>query len=223
MSALPALPSLATATALPRPGEERANALSHGLGCLLAAAALPVGLAAGWHPAQPHSLLGAGVFVLTMTLVFLASTVYHALPPGRLRRGLQRVDHAAIFLFIAGSFTPFALRNLHSAWGLAGFAGVWALALVGIACKAGGWLRCPVRSTALYVALGWLAAVAAAPTLAVLSTAEVALIAGGGAAYMVGAVFFLLDHRLRYSHFIWHLFVLAGSGCHFVATLQHLA
>lgn len=203
--------------------EEVANALSHGLGCLLAAASLPVLLAGGWLPARPLSVLGASVFALTMMLCFLASTVYHALPPGRAKHWLCRVDHAAIFLFIAGSFTPFALRNLDTDAGLAGFALVWALALTGIACKAGGWLRCPLRSTLLYVALGWVAAAAALPTLAVLSANEILLIAAGGAAYMVGAVFFLIDHRLRYSHFVWHLFVLAGSGCHFTAAVQHLA
>ncbi|MBK7262449.1 MAG: hemolysin III family protein [Rubrivivax sp.] len=203
--------------------EEAANALSHGLGCLLAAASLPVLLASGWLPARPGSVVGAAVFALTMTLVYLASTVYHALPPGRAKQWLNRVDHAAIFLFIAGSFTPFALRNLDSDNGLVAFGLVWLLALLGIVCKAGGGLRCPLRSTLLYVALGWVAAAAALPTLAVLSAGQILLIAGGGAAYMVGAVFFLIDHRLRYSHFIWHLFVLAGSGCHFTAALQHLA
>jgi hemolysin III len=158
-----------------------------------------------------------------MMLCFLASTVYHALPQGQAKRWLCRVDHAAIFLFIAGSFTPFALRNLDTTAGLAGFCLVWALALTGIVCKAGGRLRSPLRSTLLYVALGWVAAAAAWPTLAVLSARELVLIAAGGTAYMVGAVFFLIDHRLRYSHFVWHLFVLAGSACHFTAAVQHLA
>ena len=211
------------ATPAPSLREEVANALSHGLGCLLAAASLPVLLAGGWLPSRPGSVLGAAVFALTMMLCFLASTVYHALPPGQAKRWLCRVDHAAIFLFIAGSFTPFALRNLDTAAGLAGFCLVWALALTGIGCKAGGRLRCPLRSTLLYVALGWVAAAAAWPTLAVLSALELVLIAAGGAAYMVGAVFFLIDHRLRYSHFVWHLFVLAGSACHFTAAVQHLA
>ena len=223
-----------TATLSTRPGgpatpanaqslrEEIANALSHGLGFVLALASLPTVLAAGWLPTTPASLIGASVFTLTMMLVYLASTVYHALPPGRAKRWLHRADHAAIFLFIAGSFTPFALRNLHTEVGLAGFALVWALAMLGIVCKASGRLRCPLRGTLLYIALGWVAAAAALPTLAALSAQQIVLIAAGGAAYMIGAVFFLLDHRLRYSHFIWHLFVLAGSGCHFVATLQHL-
>ena len=102
--------------------EEFANAASHGLGFVLATAALPLMLAAGWWPQQPGSSVGAGVFALTMMLVFLASTVYHALPAGRAKQWLHRADHAAIFLFIAGSFTPFALHNLHTGAGAAGFA-----------------------------------------------------------------------------------------------------
>lgn len=211
------------ATTTPTLREEVANALSHGLGLLLALASLPVLAAAGWLPARPGGVLGTSVFAVTMMLVFLSSTVYHALPAGRAKAWLQVVDHAAIFLFIAGSFTPFALRNLDSTQGQLGFVLVWVLALTGIGCKLCGRLQDALRSTLLYVALGWVAAAAALPTLEVLTAQEIALIAAGGAAYMVGALFFLLDHRLRFSHFIWHLFVLAGSGCHFVAALQHLA
>jgi hemolysin III len=199
--------------------EEVASALSHGLGFLLAAASLPLVLAAGHPPPSPRALLGVSVFAVTMMLVYLASTVYHALPPGRAKFWLRRIDHAAIFLFIAGSFTPFALKNFDSTAGQAAFAGVWALALAGIGIKARGRLACPLRSTALYVALGWVATAAAWPVLGLLSLHQLLLIAAGGGAYMVGAVFFLIDHRLRYSHFIWHLFVLAGSGCHFAAAL----
>jgi hemolysin III len=209
-----------TATPSPSLREEVANAISHGLGLLLALASLPVLAAAGWLPARPGGVLGTAVFALTMMLVFLSSTVYHALPPGRAKAWLQLADHAAIFLFIAGSFTPFALRNLDSAQGQLAFALVWVLALTGIGCKLSGRLQGALRSTLLYVALGWVAAAAALPTLEVLTADEIVLIAAGGAAYMVGALFFLLDHRLRFSHLIWHLFVLAGSGCHFVAALQ---
>jgi hemolysin III len=201
----------------PSPREETASALSHALGLVGAAAAWPA--AVDLLPRQPLQLAGFAVFVLTMALVYLASTVYHALPQGRAKRWLQRADHAAIFLFIAGSFTPFALHRLDGAISLAAFAGVWALALGGIVCKARGGLVCRWRSTALYVGLGWLAAAAALPVLPVLTPQQVALLLGGGAAYMLGAVFFLMDDRLRYSHLVWHLFVLAGSGCHFAALL----
>lgn len=201
----------------PNPREETASALSHALGLVGAAAAWPATV--DLLPRQPLALAGFAVFVATMALVYLASTVYHALPQGRAKRWLQRADHAAIFLFIAGSFTPFALHRLDGTGGLAAFAAVWALALGGIWCKARGGLACRWRSTALYVLLGWLAAAAALPVLQVLTPLQLALLLTGGAAYMVGAAFFLLDDRLRYSHFIWHLFVLAGSGCHFAALL----
>ncbi|MBL8332721.1 MAG: hemolysin III family protein [Rubrivivax sp.] len=203
--------------------EERANAWSHGLGFVAAAGALPLLAAAGWQPRAPEAWVGAGVFAASMALVFLASTLYHALPRGRARFWLHRADHAAIFLSIAGSFTPFALHGLGSTRGLLAFVAVWLLALAGMAFKARGRLRCPRLSTLLYVALGWTAAAAALPTLEVLGPRELELVAAGGAAYMVGALFFLADRRLRYGHFVWHLFVLVGCACHFAAAAQHLA
>ena len=204
--------------------EEWANVLSHGLGFLAAAAALPVAWQAGWLTHQPVSVLGGGIFALTMALVFGVSAVYHALPDrNRAKAWLQRADHAVIFLFIAGSYTPFALHELGSPSGRAAFAAVWTLALVGTVAKAAGRLRDMLRSTLLYVLMGWLAAAAALPVMERLSAIELLLVFAGGGAYMLGAVFFLIDRRLRYSHFVWHLFVLAGSGCHFAAAVQHLA
>lgn len=204
--------------------EEWANVLSHGLGFLAAAAALPVAWQAGWLTHQPVSVLGGGIFALTMALVFGVSAVYHALPDrNRAKAWLQRADHAVIFLFIAGSYTPFALQELGSPSGRAAFAAVWTLALVGTVAKAAGRLRDMLRSTLLYVLMGWLAAAAALPVMERLSATELLLVFAGGGAYMLGAVFFLIDRRLRYSHFVWHLFVLAGSGCHFAAAMQHLA
>jgi hemolysin III len=201
--------------------EERANALSHGLGLLLATASLPVVIEIATR--GRGNVLGAAVFCATMTLVFFASTVYHALPQGRAKDWFNRLDHAAIFVFIAGSFTPFALDNLQGLPGQAGFAAIWLLALAGVGLKAMGRLRHPLRSTALYVVLGWLAGVAVLPVLQRMAPAGQWLLAGGGLAYTVGAVFFLLDQRLRYGHFVWHLFVLGGCGCHFAAALLHSA
>jgi hemolysin III len=203
--------------------EEVANAASHGLGLLLAAVSLPV--AAG--TVQPvvatgptRELVGAVVFSLTMMLVYFASTVYHALPAGRVKQAFQRLDHAAIFVFIAGSYTPFALHGLQHGGTLGGLLLVWGLALAGVAVKAGGRLNHPLVSTLLYMALGWLALFAALPVVQRLAPGALWLVVGGGLAYTVGAVFFLLDHRLRYAHFVWHLFVLAGSACHFFAALR---
>jgi hemolysin III len=207
----------------PRPqtdSEERVNALSHGLGLVGAAAVWPLLSDFAAQRGGRLGTLGFAVFVLTMMGVYAASMVYHALPPGRAKRWAHRCDHAAIFLFIAGSYTPFALGPLRDAGGLPLLAGVWALALLGIACKALGRLRHPLASTGLYVAMGWCALLVLEPLTRQLGRDAVGLLLAGGAAYSVGALFFLFDHRLRYGHFVWHLFVLAGSGCHVAAALQ---
>jgi hemolysin III len=203
--------------------EEVANALSHGIGFLLAVASLPVLVAFAARHSSRGALLGACVFSATMITLYFASAVYHALPRGRTKDWFNRLDHAAIYLFIAGTYTPFALGQLHDSTGWAPFALVWSLALAGMWAKVRNRLRHPLWSTALYMALGWLALVAAAPLLQRLPFDALLLLFGGGLAYTVGAVFFLLDDRVRYGHFVWHLFVLIGSSCHFFATLWHAA
>lgn len=199
----------------PSPREETASALSHALGLVGAAAAWPA--AVDLLPRQPLQLAGFAVFVLTMALVYLASTVYHALPQGRAKRWLQRADHAAIFLFIAGSFTPYALAALQRGEGGGTLAAVWVLALVGMALKLGDRLQHRLASTLLYLAFGWLVAAVALPMLAQLPPDSLRLLVAGGLAYSLGCLFFLLDRRLAYSHLVWHLFVITGSVCHFLA------
>jgi hemolysin III len=136
---------------------------------------------------------------------------------------LNRVDHATIYLFIAGTYTAFSLGFLHGAGGWLPFAGVWALAAAGFAVKMAGRLRHPLWSTALYVGLGWIALYATGPLLQQMSGSGLRLLLAGGAAYTLGAVVFLFDSRLRYTHFVWHLFTLAGSGCHVCAALWQQA
>lgn len=202
--------------------EERFNALSHGAGFVVAAAAWP--MLSDYAQARGGSLaaLGIAVFCLSAMLVFAASMVYHALPPGRLKHWAHRCDHAAIFVFIAGSYTPFALGPLHGDIGEPLLAGVWALAAFGAGCKATGRLRHRLLSTLLYGALGWMAVVLLDPLAARAGTTVVMLLLAGGLAYTVGAVFFMFDHRVRYGHFVWHLFVLVGSTCHVLAALAPL-
>jgi hemolysin III len=202
--------------------EELLNAISHGIGFLLSVASLPVFVLHGGR-GDRASVVGAVVFSVTMMLLYLASTVYHALPEGRAKQWFNRLDHAAIFLFIAGSYTPFVLGPLRSDLGWTLFGLVWACALAGMLLKVLNRLRHPLWSTGVYVAMGWLALIAAAPLLDRVGAEGLALLVAGGVAYTVGVVFFLLDGRLRYSHFIWHLFVLAGSTCHFFAALRHAA
>ncbi|WP_367846320.1 hemolysin III family protein [Rhodoferax sp. WC2427] len=197
-------------------GEEIANTLSHGL----ALAAVLVGvlflvLAAG--PLRP----GTSVFVATMLLLFLSSTLYHALPAGRAKQLWLRVDYGAIYFFIAGSYTPFALGAMVGIWGWTLFVLVWLLALVGTALKVTGRLSHPWLSTGLYVAMGWLVLVAAVPLVEQLSPSGRAWLVAGGVAYTAGVVFFALDGRWRYAHAVWHGFVVLGSACHACAVLSH--
>lgn len=202
--------------------EERANAASHALGGVLALLAMPV--LAQQVGALQHPLRGLGVqvFVASMVLMYLVSAAYHAAPVGAAKRWLRRCDHGLIFVFIAGSFTPFGLLALqHGAGGwpdpAATLAAVWTVALAGLALKLAGRLRGRVPSTLLYLAFGWLVAVVAQPTLALLPPASLRLLVAGGLAYSLGCLFFLLDRRMPYSHLVWHLFVITGSGCHWLA------
>lgn len=200
--------------------EELANAASHGLSGLLALVAWPA-LAAPAVDGQPvlHQA-GVSVFGLTMLLMFVASTLYHAAPAGPARHRLRRLDHAAIYLFIAGSCTPFALGAPDDGGQWLVLAGVWALALAGMAAKLTDRLRQPLASTLLYLGFGWLAGAAALPALSQLSGRSLAFLVAGGLAYSVGCGFFLLGRRMRYGHLVWHLFVMAGCSFHLLALLQ---
>jgi len=203
--------------------EELANAASHGVGCLLALAATPVladQVDAARHPMR-H--LGVSVFIGTMVLMYLVSTIYHALPVGQPKRLLRKCDHAVIFIFIAGSYSPFALGQIQRGEGWQMLAAVWGIALFGVALKLSDRLRHPVFSTALYLAFGWMVVVVARPMLDSLPPLGLQLLVAGGVAYSLGSLFFLLDRRMPYSHLVWHLFVITGSTCHFLAVQQVIA
>ena len=202
-------------------GEELANALSHGLGFVLAIASLPLLLAFSSPLAGAINVVALCVFSATMMLLYGVSTLYHALPAGRAKVWLNRCDHASIYLFIAGSYTPFVLGVLRGGWGWALFGVVWGMAALGVAAKMLDRLRHPLWSTGLYVAMGWVAVVAAAPLVARMPGAGLALLVAGGLSYTLGAVVFLFDSRVRFAHFVWHLFVLGGSACHFFAVLGY--
>jgi hemolysin III len=204
-------------------GEELANALSHGVGLLLALAALPVLVQGAAQRGRATDIVAASLFGSTMVVLYLVSTLYHALPRGRAKLWLNRLDHASIYLFIAGSYMPFALGVLHGAWGWTLFGVVWAAAALGIAAKLFDRLKHPLWSTGLYVAMGWVAVVAAVPLAERMSGPGLAWLIAGGVAYTAGAVVFLFDARRRYVHCVWHVFVVAGSACHFFAALWHAA
>ena len=201
--------------------EELANSISHGIGLLLAVASLPILVVFAARHGQPVNVVAATGFSSTMVLLYFTSTLYHALPAGPAKRLLNKLDHAAIYLFIAGSYTPFALGALRGGWGWTLFGLVWGMAAVGVVLKTLNRLQHPGWSTALYVAMGWLVLIAAVPLVQHVAFNGVLLLVAGGLSYTLGAIFFLLDSKLRFGHFLWHLFVLGGSSCHFFAALYH--
>ncbi len=205
------------------PAEEVANSLSHGMALLAAVAALPVLVVHAAGRGSAADVVGASVFGATMVLLYLISTIYHALPAGAAKRLFLVLDHSAIYLLIAGTYTPFALGVLGGAWGWSLFGVIWGLALSGVVFKGVFGTRYPVLSTILYLLMGWLVLIAAKTLLENIPTAGLLWLLAGGIAYTLGVVFFALDERVRFAHFVWHLFVIAGTACHFVAVLKYAA
>ncbi len=201
------------------PGEELANSIIHGAALLAAILASPLLLHAIGHLGSAK-IVGVSVFALTMVLLYLTSTLYHALPPSRAKRLVLKLDHGAICIFIAGTYTAFALGSLNSVMEWTLFALIWSIALVGATLKACDRLTHPWLSTGVYLVMGWLALVAAVPLVERAPEAGVAWLVAGGFAYSAGVIFFLLDSRLRYGHAVWHCFVAAGTGCHYLAVID---
>jgi len=202
-------------------GEEIANSVSHGIGCIAALVGLPL-LVLGARPHGATAVIGAAVFGATAVVLYLSSTLYHALAPNRAKRVFQLVDHSSIFLLIAGTYTPFTLGILRGPMGWTLFGIVWALAAAGVAMKATIGVRYARFSTGLYLAMGWLALVAAKQLWFQLPAWGLMWLVAGGLAYTVGVRFFATDHH-PYRHFVWHLFVMAGTACHFMAVWRYAA
>jgi len=201
-------------------GEEIANSVSHGIGLVASAVAVPFLLVSATKRGGPWAALGAGVFAATVLLLYGASTLYHALPGARTKRVFRVIDHSAIFLLIAGTYTPFTLGVLRGAWGWTLLGAVWSLAIAGVVSKAVMGIRYPWLSTTLYLAMGWLVVTAIGPLWVRLPIGGWVWLAAGGLAYTAGVAFFAAE-RLPYGHFVWHLFVLAGTVCHFVAVWRY--
>jgi len=204
-------------------GEEIANSISHGFGFLAAVAATPILIVVTARHGSAVNIAAASVFSAAMLLLYCASTLYHALPGPRAKAIFKRLDHGAIYLLIAGTYTPFTLGALGGAWGFLLFGLVWSLAVAGVALKAFDRLAHPWLSTGLYLVMGWLVIIAIGPLVERVPPAGLALLAAGGLAYTAGVAFFVADSRLRYGHFVWHLFVIAGTTCHFFAVLWYAA
>lgn len=204
------------------PSEEVANSLSHGFGALVAALYSPQLIENALRAGTTVQGLAAAVYCASMILLFSVSAAYHWFPTGPAKNLLRRLDHAAIFLFIAGSYTPFML-GLADEGGYLILGLVWLIATVGVVAKCANRLTHPVLSTAVYLGLGWLSVFILHPLMSAMPTEGLALIISGGVLYTLGAVVFHFDDRIPYGHFVWHLLVLAASGCHFVALLRYVA
>ncbi|TNY28244.1 hemolysin III, partial [Thermomonas haemolytica] len=198
-----------------------ANALTHGVGAAaaLAGGAVLITLVAihgdGWQ------LAGAIIFGVALLLLYTASTLYHAISHPVAKGRLKVFDHCAIYLLIAGTYTPFTLVGLRGAVGWWLFGAIWALALAGVVFKLFYTGRFRRLSTLIYLAMGWLVVVAAGPLLRALDTATLGWLLAGGVAYTLGTLFYLRP-RMRWSHAIWHGFVIAGSVCHYISVMHHL-
>ncbi|MGO3740610.1 MAG: PAQR family membrane homeostasis protein TrhA [Marinomonas foliarum] len=196
-------------------GEEVANSISHGLGLIAAIVGTPFLILSAIRYADLSYVIGVSVFSATMIILYLASTLYHAMPKGKLKYVFRVIDHSAVYLLIAGTYTPFMLGVLGGAWGWSLLISVWVLASVGVGLKAFGKVSHPAVSTILYVVLGWLILIAIKPLVALMAPTGLLLLVLGGVLYTLGVVFFVLDSRLRYGHLVWHLFVLGGTVCHY--------
>jgi hemolysin III len=202
------------------PSEEIANSLSHGAGALLAAVFSPQ-LIDNAMRAGTLQGIAAAVYCGTMILLFSISAAYHWLPPGASKALLRRFDHAAIFLFIAGSYTPFMLGHLAEQGGYELLGIIWTVATIGMIAKCANRLTHPFISTALYMGLGWVSIFILQPLMSAMPSDGIALIVTGGVLYTLGAIVFHFDERIRYAHFAWHLLVLGASACHFLAVLHY--
>lgn len=202
-------------------GEEIANSLTHGLGVVLTLVVGPALVIIAVATDDPWRIVASAIYATSLLLLFTSSTLYHALRAPRAKALFRRIDHAAIYLLIAGTYTPFTLITLRGPWGWTLFGVVWALAVAGVVLKGTFGARLPALSTAVYLGMGWLAIVAIRPLLTNVAPRGIAWLVAGGLFYTLGVVFYVRDERRRYHHAVWHLFVLAGSISHFCAVLWY--
>jgi hemolysin III len=199
--------------------EEIANAITHGIGLLLSIAGFVVLLVLAALRGTAWHIVACSIYGATLICLYAASTLYHAVISPRVKRALRIFDHSAIYLLISGTYTPFLLVSLRGPWGWSLFGVIWGLALAGVLFKFWFVERFAILSTVVYIAMGWLMVIAAKPVITHLSLSAIIWLLAGGLAYTGGVIFFAAK-RIPYSHAIWHLFVLAGSICHYFAVLS---
>ncbi len=212
--------SLASQERVQSAAEEIANSVSHAVGLLAAVAVSPVLVVSAVQRDSSAAIVGASIFAFTMVLLYLTSTLYHTFPRNKAKRVLRILDHGAVFLLIAGTYTPFTLGVLRGTWGWTLFGLAWGIAVVGVALKSIGGIRYQKLSTILYLAMGWLIIIAVKPLWLNMPSRGLFWLAAGGLAYTAGVGFYAAK-RIRYAHFVWHLFVIAGTACHFIAVLRY--
>lgn len=204
-------------------GEEIANSISHGIALAATLVATPFLIIHATRQGTAGFIVGASVFSATAILLYFSSTLYHALPKGKAKRVFRVIEHSAIFVLIAGTYTPFTLGVLRGTWGWTLFGLVWGLAVAGVVLKAFEKSSHPILSTGLYLLMGWLIIIAVDPLIARVPTAGLLWLIAGGLSYTAGVAFFATDSRLPYGHLIWHLFVMMGTACHYFAVFWYAA
>lgn len=202
-------------------GEEFANSFSHGVGLAASVAATPFLVSHAQQHGNFEYLVGSCIFAASMISLYLSSSIYHGLRPGKAKDIFRVIEHSAIYVLIAGTYTPFTLGALHGVWGWTLLTLIWSLAAVGVALKVMKRISHPTFSTLLYLLMGWLIVIAINPLYDRLSFEGLMWLVAGGLAYTAGVVFFIADSRLRYGHLVWHLFVMLGTACHFFAVIGY--
>jgi hemolysin III len=203
-------------------GEEIANSVSHGLGFLAAVAICPILIVSAVRRDGAAGVVGASIFAFTMMFLYIASTLYHSMARNKAKQVFRILDHGAVFLLIAGTYTPFTIGVLRGAWGWTLFGLVWGIAVVGVVLKAVGGVRYRRLSMMVYLTMGWLVLIAIKPLWLNMSSWGLFWLLAGGGAYTAGVGFYAAK-RIPYAHFVWHLFVIAGTVCHCIAVLRYAA
>ena len=201
---------------------ERLNSISHLVGAALAAVGLIVLVVVAARQGDPWKIVSFSIYGATLVLLYVFSTLYHSVP-GNAKSFFRKLDHNAIYLLIAGTYTPFVLIPLRGPWGWSLFGVIWSLAVLGIAMESFPGESRKIVRIVIYLAMGWLVIIAARPLVQQLPNGALAWLAAGGLFYTGGVVFYAADKRIKHAHGVWHIFVMAGSAAHYLAVLLYVA
>lgn len=203
--------------------EEITNSISHGIGFVAALVGTPFLISRAARHGDVGFMVGTILFTTSIIILYLSSTLYHALPAGEAKRVFRDIEHSAIFILIAGTYSPLTLGVLRGVWGWMLLGIIWSLALLGVTLQIFNKFSIPILSTALYLLMGWVIVFAIGPLFDRMPTAGLIWLIAGGLSYTTGVIFYVTDARLRYGHLIWHLFVTGGTVCHYFAVFDSAA